>query len=139
MAVNSVVTALAGIASGLFGGIVAQSLSDWHSSWHGYYESWDPRLHELAATGDYGADDPRTGRALTLGGSYNADGSGRMIFSMQDPDYHAYQGVEGAKDLERDGVDYSAVGHPIPEASPGILFAGGLAGLLLAAGIARRG
>jgi len=66
-------------------------LSDWHSSWHGYFDSFDPRLSAIASTGDYGLGDPRTDRALTLAGSYWSCGGGRMVFSMQDPDFHAYQ------------------------------------------------
>lgn len=89
------------------------SLSDWHSSWHGYFEQWDPRLSPVAQTGDLGPTDPRTHQALTLAGSYNQSGSGRMVFSMQDPDYHAYQGFDGAKTLIGDALDWAQSGGPV--------------------------
>jgi hypothetical protein len=116
----------------------SQSLSDWHSSWHGYFESWDSRLHAISQTGDYGSGDPRTHRALTLAGAYNPQGCGRMVFSMQDADYHAYQGSSGAKTLIRDSLDWAALCHPVPEPSSILLLGGGMAGIALFASRKRR-
>ena len=101
-------------------------LSDWHSSWHGYFESWDPRLEEISQSGDYGAGDPRTHRALTLAGAFDPDGDGRTVFSMQDPDFHAYQGFAGAQTLIENSLDWASLSRPIPEPRAGLLLACGL-------------
>jgi hypothetical protein len=103
-----------------------QSLSEWQSSWHGYFQSWDPRLSVLAQSGDYGSGDPRTHQALTLAGAYNPEGDGRMVFSLQDPAYHAYQGIPGARALIKDALDWAAVSRPIPEPASAWLMACGL-------------
>lgn len=95
-------------------GLDGEALSDWHSSWHGYFTSWDPSLSVIARTGDYGLGDVRTDRALTLAGEY---GCGRMVFTLQDADYHAWQDYQGARDFLGNATDWAAMGpcEPVPE------------------------
>lgn len=102
------------------------SLSNWDTSWHGYFDNWDDRLDVLARTGDYGPSDPRTHQALTLAGTYGDGCCGRMVFTMQDPDFHSYQGFEGARTLIGDALDWAACSQPVPEPSTWALLAGGL-------------
>lgn len=111
------------------------SLSDWHSSWHGWFTQFDPRLQVVAVTGDYGLDDPRTFRPLTLAGAYTPGGCGRMVFSMQDPDYHAYQQApnsDAAATFIGESLDWAATAcEPIPEPGSLTLLGLGLAGALI--------
>ncbi len=114
-------------------------LSDWHSSWHGYFDSFDPRLGVVATTGDYGPGDPRSYLPLTLAGSYWSCGAGRMVFSMQDPDFHAYQQApfddRAATFITRslDWAEQNPCGS-IPEPATSIL----VATVLLGLGLTRR-
>lgn len=125
------------VMSGLTDGL----LSDWNSSWHGYFESWDPRLTLLARTGDYGPGDEKTYRPLTLAGAYGVGGDGRMVFTMQDPDFHAYQGFDGARRLIENSLDWAAyqTAVPVPEPASGwLLAAGGAIGLVIRSKTKRR-
>jgi len=105
----------------------SESLSGWQSSWHGWFESWDPSLQVIARTGDYGDGDPRTGRPVTLASDPAAVG-GRLFFSLQDPDYHAYQGVEGAKGMMQGALDWAGT-RPVTEPRSGLLLLAGVAAL----------
>jgi hypothetical protein len=61
-----------------------------------------------------------------------------MLFSMQDPDYHAYQGVAGAKGMIGDALDWAASTDPVPEPASGLLLLAGLAIGITASGFASR-
>lgn len=108
------------------------SLSNWQSSWHGWFTSYDARLQTIVRTGDYGDGDNRTHQDLTLAGSYNQGGCGRMVFSMQDADYHAYQQAPGSDDAAtfiRESLDWAAEPcHPIPEPATIVLMSLALLG-----------
>ncbi len=107
-----------------------ESLSNWDTSWHGYFESWDDRLSVLAQTG-ISVDYPDAShQALTLAGTYNRGRCGRMVFSMQDPDYHSYQGRDGARTFALDALDWAVC--PVPEPSTVALLIG--AGVVLGLG-----
>lgn len=102
------------------------SLSNWDTSWHGYFESWDDRLSVLAQTGVSPDWPDAAHQALTLAGTYNSrQRCGRMVFSMQDADYHSYQGKDGARTLVLDALDWAVC--PIPEPSTVLLLIGGAA------------
>ncbi len=107
-----------------------ESLSNWDTSWHGYFESWDDRLSVISRTGLSPDFPDASHEALTLAGTYNNGLCGRMVFSMQDPDYHSYQGKDGARTLVLDALDWAVC--PIPEPSTVALLIGG--GVVLGVG-----
>lgn len=107
------------------------SLSGWGPSSTGYFTQWDPRLHVVAEgvsplgqTLSTGA--PQGGPAITLAGSLNstlAPLCGRVVFSMQAPDYQIVHGAFGdeARRFTEDALDWASCTHPVPEPASGLL------------------
>lgn len=114
------------------------SLSNWDTSWHGYFNSWDSRLSILAQSGLSTQWPDASYQPITMAGAYNPGGCGRMVFSMQDADYHSYQGKDGARTFILDALDWSVCHPPVPEPSSLALLLGGFGALAAGAFVRRR-
>jgi len=72
-------------------------LSAWGNSYHGYFLSFDPDWEALA-------EGVEAGHPITLAATY---GSGRIVITHQDPDWHTYLEYEpGAAKLLRNMIDW---------------------------------
>jgi len=72
-------------------------LSVWGTSYHGYFLSFDPDWEALA-------EGVEAGQPITLAATY---GSGRIVITHQDPDWHTYWEYEpGAAKLLRNMIDW---------------------------------
>jgi thermitase len=75
-------------------------LSNWGLSYHGYFVSYDPAWQALA-------QGVEAGSPITLAADY---GSGRIVVTQQDPDFHLYYEKEkGAEKLLRNMIEWTHV------------------------------